>query len=93
MIRGALLAEVERHVTSDVVVLCDSLNYIKGYRYELFCRSRSQKTPNIVVLIQFIYRFDRLKSSQIHLDIPIEVTREWNESRPKDAQWPADLYA
>lgn len=49
MLRGALLAEVERLVSSKTVVVCDSLNYIKGYRYELYCRARSQKTPTCVV--------------------------------------------
>ena len=51
-VRGTLLAETERHINSDVVVIIDSLNYIKGYRYELFCRARSSKTPSCVVRLK-----------------------------------------
>jgi len=47
--RSLILAEAERWISDDVVVIVDSLNYIKGFRYEVFCRSRSQKTTNCVV--------------------------------------------
>jgi protein KTI12 len=50
MIRGSLLAEVERYISADTILVFDSLNYIKGYRYELFCRARSLRTPTCVVI-------------------------------------------
>jgi tRNA uridine 5-carbamoylmethylation protein Kti12 len=34
------------------VVVVDSMNYIKGYRYELYCISRSVRTPHCVVWIE-----------------------------------------
>ncbi|KAL6049141.1 kti12, chromatin associated [Balamuthia mandrillaris] len=48
--RATLKAAVERHLTREVVVIIDSLNYIKGYRYELYCIARSQRTPHCIVL-------------------------------------------
>ena len=33
-------------------MILDSLNYIKGYRYEIYCISRTQRTPHCVVWIQ-----------------------------------------
>ena len=33
----------------DSVVIADGPNYIKGYRYELHCISRSMKTQHLVI--------------------------------------------
>lgn len=49
--RATLKAAVERHITRDVVVILDSMNYIKGYRYELFCISRAAATTRVTVSI------------------------------------------
>lgn len=43
--RGTLLSAVERHLTRDDIVICDSLNYIKGFRYQLYCVARGIGTP------------------------------------------------
>jgi hypothetical protein len=40
---------VDHALNADTIVLFDSLNYIKGYRYELYCIARSQSTPHCVV--------------------------------------------
>jgi protein KTI12 len=40
MARGQLKAAVERVLTKDNLVVLDSLNYIKGFRYELFCAAK-----------------------------------------------------
>ena len=50
MLRGALKSEVEKHITQDRIVIIDSLNYIKGYRYELYCLVRNSRTTLSVVL-------------------------------------------
>jgi len=71
ILRGTFLAEGERLISNDVTVIMDSLNYIKGYRYELFCRARSQHTPSCV----------------IHCDITRETAMEWNIAREKSDQW------
>lgn len=48
-VRASLKAEVERKVTKDDIVILDSLNYIKGYRYELFCLIKHTRTPHCLV--------------------------------------------
>ncbi|XP_022072165.2 protein KTI12 homolog [Acanthochromis polyacanthus] len=48
-VRASLKAEVERKVTKDDIVILDSLNYIKGYRYELFCLIKHTQTPHCLV--------------------------------------------
>ncbi|KAK3548875.1 hypothetical protein QTP70_021270 [Hemibagrus guttatus] len=48
-LRGALRSEVERKINKDHIVILDSLNYIKGYRYELFCLIKHAQTPHCLV--------------------------------------------
>jgi len=48
--RSALKAQVEKEITSKKIVILDSLNYIKGFRYELYCLSRNQGTTHCVIL-------------------------------------------
>ncbi|KAI8899553.1 chromatin associated protein KTI12 [Globomyces pollinis-pini] len=43
--RGNLMSAVERLVSREDIVICDSLNYIKGFRYQLYCIARAMGTP------------------------------------------------
>lgn len=63
--RGELKSGVERHLTPERVVILDSLNYIKGFRYELFCVSKHVKTPHCVM----------------QCDTASDTAREWNRNR------------
>ena len=49
MTRGKIKFEVEKNLLDGVVVIADSLNYIKGYRYQMFCIAREQKSTYCVV--------------------------------------------
>lgn len=49
MHRAKLKSEVEKHLDDKSVVILDSLNYIKGYRYELYCLVRNFKTRHCLV--------------------------------------------
>ncbi|KAJ8927887.1 hypothetical protein NQ314_019631 [Rhamnusium bicolor] len=48
-IRGVLKSEVLKLISSSNVVILDSLNYIKGYRYELFCGTKANKCTQCTV--------------------------------------------
>ncbi|KAE8617066.1 hypothetical protein XENTR_v10008972 [Xenopus tropicalis] len=48
-LRGSLRAAVERKLNKEEVVILDSPNYIKGYRYELFCLIKHVQTPHCLV--------------------------------------------
>jgi protein KTI12 len=62
-LRAALKSAVERSLSPDTTVILDSMNYIKGYRYELFCIVRQTKTTQCVVF----------------LDIPKEIAAKRNQ--------------
>ncbi|XP_051026920.1 protein KTI12 homolog [Acomys russatus] len=48
-LRAALRAAVERRLSRQDVVILDSMNYIKGFRYELYCLARAARTPLCLV--------------------------------------------
>jgi protein KTI12 len=43
--RGLLMSAIERTLTRNDIVICDGLNYIKGFRYQLYCVARALGTP------------------------------------------------
>jgi hypothetical protein len=50
--RGSLKAAVDHALNAQTIVVLDSLNYIKGFRYELYCSARQESTPHCVVSCQ-----------------------------------------
>jgi protein KTI12 len=63
--RGLLFSAVERHLGKECIVICDGLNYIKGFRYQLSCSAKALGTPHCLV----------------HVGRPIDRSREENEKR------------
>ncbi|KAJ1332529.1 hypothetical protein BSLG_008831 [Batrachochytrium salamandrivorans] len=47
--RGALLSATERHLSKNDIVICDGMNNIKGFRYQLYCVARALGTPTCTV--------------------------------------------
>lgn len=60
-----LRSAVERALSSSKVVIADSCNFIKGYRYELFCRAKTANTTHCVA----------------YVDQSAEQCRDWNQGR------------
>ncbi|XP_069480848.1 protein KTI12 homolog isoform X1 [Ambystoma mexicanum] len=75
-LRGALRAEVERKLNKEDVVILDSLNYIKGYRYELYCLIKHTQTPHCL----------------IHCLTSPEVSSEWNNKRQPENQYSQEIF-
>jgi len=47
--RGSLKSAVDHNLSSTAWVIVDSLNYIKGFRYELYCLARTIKSTHCCV--------------------------------------------
>ncbi|CAH1789248.1 unnamed protein product [Owenia fusiformis] len=73
--RSGLKSAVQRKITKDNVVLVDSMNYIKGFRYELFCVTKSAQSPHCV----------------IYCDVSKENATKWNSGRPQQEQYTQDV--
>uniref|UniRef100_A0A914H4K5 Poly [ADP-ribose] polymerase n=1 Tax=Globodera rostochiensis TaxID=31243 RepID=A0A914H4K5_GLORO len=48
-VRSALRAKVQRLLDKKSLVICDSTNHIKGYRYELYCLAKNTQTRFAVI--------------------------------------------
>ena len=74
-IRGDLKSSVQRLLNKDDVVILDSMNYIKGFRYELFCVTKSCRTPQCV----------------IYCVTDVDTSKKWNSSRAEQDQYDPTL--
>lgn len=70
--RGSQMSAVKRDILRSRFVILDSLAYIKGFRYQLFCEAKGVQTPHCV----------------IYVINPIERCLEWDSQKKKDsAKW------
>ncbi|KXX77177.1 Protein kti12 [Madurella mycetomatis] len=49
--RAAIYAAVKRVLSPRDIVVLDGLNYIKGWRYQLFCEAKNARTPSCVLQV------------------------------------------
>ncbi|KAK0573457.1 hypothetical protein LWI29_008319 [Acer saccharum] len=69
-LRGVLRSEVDRSVSKDNIIIVDSLNSIKGYRYELWCLARATGIRYCV----------------LYCDVEETHCRKWNEERQEKGE-------
>lgn len=69
-LRGVLRSEVDRSLSQDSIIIVDSLNNIKGYRYELWCLARASGIRYCVVFC----------------DTEVDHCREWNNKRQENGE-------
>ncbi|KAF1815536.1 chromatin associated protein KTI12 [Eremomyces bilateralis CBS 781.70] len=66
--RAAEMSAIKRLLSKDAIVIADGLNYIKGYRYQLFCEAKAVGTTSCVV----------------HVGVPADECRAANARRIED---------
>ncbi|KAI9799729.1 MAG: hypothetical protein M1833_003848 [Piccolia ochrophora] len=79
--RAAEYSAVKRALSRDDIVIADGLNYIKGFRYQLYCEAKTLSTPSCV----------------IHIGTPAATCRTLNEQILADPStvddgYPADVF-
>ncbi|KAL8919977.1 MAG: hypothetical protein Q9208_006545 [Pyrenodesmia sp. 3 TL-2023] len=78
--RAAEYSAINRALGRDTIVIADGLNYIKGFRYQLYCESKAVQTPSCV----------------IHIGTPYEKCKEINTellaTGNQDGGYPADIF-
>lgn len=68
--RANIFSSVTRNLTPETIVICDSLNYIKGFRYQMYCASREANcrvctvSPTSPKCLQYLKHEDRVKLDQ-----------------------------
>ncbi|KII92260.1 hypothetical protein PLICRDRAFT_154662 [Plicaturopsis crispa FD-325 SS-3] len=63
--RGALFTAMQREMGQDTILIVDALNYIKGFRYQMYCAAREQKLRVCTVFVVATH----------------DLCREWNKTR------------
>ncbi|XP_020570848.1 protein KTI12 homolog [Phalaenopsis equestris] len=74
-LRGVLRSEVDRSLSKDNIIVVDSLNNIKGYRYELWCLARAAGIRYCV----------------LYCDTGENYCREWNNKRGENEEASYDI--
>uniref|UniRef100_A0A7S3QYM4 KTI12-like protein n=1 Tax=Dunaliella tertiolecta TaxID=3047 RepID=A0A7S3QYM4_DUNTE len=66
--RALLKSTVERYIGRKEITILDSINNIKGFRYELWCIAKAAGT----------------RYCMVHVDTPVEQCKAWNIARAGD---------
>jgi protein KTI12 len=51
--RGALFTAMQRQMGQDTILIVDAMNYIKGFRYQMYCAARELKLRVCTVRYMF----------------------------------------
>ncbi|MCJ1462639.1 hypothetical protein MMC07_001241 [Pseudocyphellaria aurata] len=98
--RAAEYSAVKRALGMDTIVIADGLNYIKGFRYQLYCEAKSVQTPSCVVRCNLVktdkMKVRRLTAQEIYIGTPIEKCKEINArllvDTENDGGYPCDIF-
>ncbi|KAF8585952.1 chromatin associated protein KTI12 [Ramaria rubella] len=72
--RSALLTAAQRNMNPDTVVILDGLNYIKGFRYQLYCAAKEAA----------------IRVCTIFVVATPDQCKEWNAARPKNESYASE---
>lgn len=68
-LRSEIISAVKRDLSKNNIVIVDSLNYIKGFRYQLHCEVKNVATTFCL----------------IHTMCPVDIISEWNQAADHSA--------
>ena len=74
--RASLFAAVQRQMAVDTILIVDSLNYIKGFRYQLYCAARELKLRTCTVRIHFSPHHQNHQSAERYLSSHLQICAE-----------------
>ncbi|KAG5342921.1 hypothetical protein C0989_005869 [Termitomyces sp. Mn162] len=74
--RGALFTAMQRQMALDTILIVDGLNYIKGFRYQMYCAAREMK----------------LRVCTVYVVALKEQCREWNATRQDRHAYSPETY-
>ena len=75
-VRSDIKSMVQRMLNTNDILIIDGSNYIKGYRYEIYCITKLYKTPQCIIFC----------------DIPIEHAWLWNERRSEYERYNREIF-
>lgn len=94
--RGNYISAIERRVTRSNIVIADGLNYIKGYRYQIYCIARAASTPHC--MLYCAAREDDVRQRNLQNGLPcysetiLEELLMRYEEPSENARWDSPLF-
>lgn len=87
--RAEEYSAVKRALGKDTIVIADGLNYIKGFRYQLYCEAKALQTPSCVVCsyAELTGDYDHRVGAdipEVHVGTPIDKCRDINRKLLSD---------
>ncbi|KAI0730316.1 chromatin associated protein KTI12 [Fomitopsis betulina] len=73
--RAALFTAMQRRMGQDTILIVDAMNYIKGFRYQMYCAAREMK----------------VRVCTVYILATLDHCREWNASRDDGKQYSSDI--
>lgn len=93
--RGAQMSAVKRDLSRTSFVILDSLSYIKGFRYQLFCEAKGVVTPHCVIhVVSSLDKcLERNETSENKWDPEVIKQLQMRYEEPKDdTRWDSPLF-
>lgn len=75
-VRCSIKSDIQRKLDTRDLLIFDGSNYIKGYRYEIYCMTKLYKTPQCT----------------LHCDLPAEHAWLWNKERAESEQYNREIF-
>ncbi|KYN00196.1 PREDICTED: protein KTI12 homolog isoform X2 [Cyphomyrmex costatus] len=75
-IRSSIKSDIQRKLDSNNLLIFDGSNYIKGYRYEIYCTTKLYKTPQCT----------------LHCNLPIDQAWLWNSKRVESDRYNREIF-
>lgn len=72
--RGALFTAMQRQMDLDTILIVDAMNYIKGFRYQMYCAARELK----------------LRVCTVYVVATAELCVQWNQDREDGKSYAAE---
>lgn len=76
--RATEASAVKRLLGRDDIVISDGMNYIKGFRYQMYCEAKALQTPSCVVRLPAAAPHRPLTVPEVHVGTPVDKCREIN---------------
>lgn len=96
IVRGILKSEVLRLLTKDNVIILDGGNYIKGYRYELYCGTKAARVPQCTIWTSIskedAWNFNIKTDEPYTKNVFDELCFRYEEPNPTN-RWDSPLFA
>lgn len=75
-IRSSIKSDIQRKLDSNDLLIFDGSNYIKGYRYEIYCTTKLYETPQCT----------------LYCNLPIEQAWLWNNKRLESDRYDREIF-